>query len=61
MIEKTYCTAYYRNPQSGVWWFRVLGYGLCLYAPWKPALFSERYGYRKMIKFRGWRVGGLKP
>jgi len=45
---------------SGIWWIRVFGRGIALHAPWKRALFSERYGYRKMLRLGfGWRVEWL--
>jgi hypothetical protein len=46
--------------QSGVWWFRVCGWGLMLKAPWSMKLFSERNGKREYWPKDGWRVRFLK-
>ncbi len=64
MSEKNKFTNFSRysvNAKYGIWWFRILGYGLIMRAPWNKPLFSERYGYRKVIKFKNWRIGVLKP
>lgn len=59
--EKDYRSGYYGSKDYGIWWFRIFGYGLYLYAPWKYQGSSERYGYRKVLKFKGWRIGVLRP
>lgn len=42
---------------------RVNGYGFILRkaGPCETVLFSERYGYRKIYRFLGWRFEWLKP
>ena len=43
--------------EYGVWWLGILRWRIMLKAPWNEPLFSERYGYRRVIlKYRGWRV-----
>ena len=46
---------------SGIW-FRVFGYGLAIMdARENPALFSERYGYRRFYYWRHWKIQPLQP
>jgi len=40
-------------------WFRICGYGLAVSRD--PTLFSERYGYRKIVRMFGWKVELLNP
>jgi len=48
------------DTSPGIWWFRIFGRGLSLHAPWNRPLFSERNGYRKMLRLGfGWRVEWL--
>ncbi len=43
-------------------WFRIWGYGLSIVNKRKhPPLFSERYGYRKVLRFGRWGVEILRP
>jgi hypothetical protein len=42
--------------EHGVWWFRIFGRGLCLHAPWALELFSERNGYRRVVRVKRWRI-----
>lgn len=54
-------TGCHLSRESGIAWFRINGYGLMFKAPWNEPLFSERYGLRKFIGIRGWRVAVLAP
>lgn len=48
------------TPSSG--WFRVFGYGLAWHnRNIHPPLFSERYGYRKVLRLGRWSIEQLKP
>ena len=40
-------------------WLRIFGYGFSFGN--EPALFSERYGYRKCVRIFGWRFELLSP
>lgn len=40
-------------------WFRIAGYGLSV--KFTPALFSERYGHRKVLRVCGVGFEILKP
>ena len=44
---------------NGGFWFRIFGVGLSFVHASYPALFSERYGYRKSIKLFGYRASFL--
>jgi hypothetical protein len=47
---------------TGGWWFRILGYGLSVYdRRMNPPLFSERYGYRKVLRLGPYSVRFLTP
>ena len=47
---------------KGLWWFRVLGYGLHYKnTRLHPLLFSERTGHRKKLKIGRFSFGFLKP
>jgi hypothetical protein len=48
------------QPTRGGFYFRVLGYGLALGKDRKPR-FSERYGYRKVWRWRRWDAMLLTP
>lgn len=39
-------------------WFRIYGYGLVICND--PPLFSERYGHRKVLRVRGWKIELLR-
>ena len=60
-ISFTRITACAGSKAYGIWWFRIMGYGLVLKASWTQPLFFERYGYRKFLKLFGWRIGCLTP
>ena len=45
----------------GVWWFRILGYGIhCRHIATYRLLFLERLGYTKGLKVRGWYIKFIK-
>lgn len=48
---------------GGAFYFRIFGFGLHLsrYSAWPP-LFSERYGYEKVLRIsKDWRIRLLVP
>jgi len=46
----------------GGFWFRLFGRGLSVSDKIKnPPLFSERYGYRKILRFGKWGIEYLRP
>lgn len=48
---------------QGLWWFRVMGYGLhCKDIRYHPLIFSQRDGRDKnAVTVKHWRIGLLKP
>lgn len=54
---------YCLHRKAGVFWFRILGYGLLISSYRKsPPLFSEREGYRNPFMYScSWRAFFLRP
>jgi hypothetical protein len=52
-------SAHFSTNHYFIFWFRVFGYGL-LVSTMTP-LFSERYGYRKVIRIFGVKFEFLRP
>jgi hypothetical protein len=46
---------------EGAWYFRALGFGVQVKAPWSWKPYSEREGYRRFWPRNGWRMRFLYP
>lgn len=51
-------TTFWCSHESG-FYFRIAGYGLSVERD-MPALFSERYGYRRVLRFGRWAIQWLR-
>ena len=53
---------FWSDSSYNYFWFRVFGWGLCVgLSKSYPPLFSERYGYIKVLRVFGLRIEALKP
>jgi hypothetical protein len=57
-MSRFFCFYY----EPGFFWFRIFGYGLsCADKVLNPPLFSERYGYRRVLRVGRWGFEFLRP